>query len=108
MVARFNTSDLYNCRSVYREQALYGGKLFSHSDKAQMDIIRGLPPKELGSHPFAFNDSRLTTLLFRYRARNYPATLTIEEQQHWQQYSQSKLQYGGKGILSADEFMIII
>ncbi len=90
------------------EQALYGGSFFSHSDKAQMDVLRGLSPEQLGSHPFKFQDERLSVLLFRYRARNYPYTLTTEEQQQWQQHCQSKLQYGGKGILSMDEFMIKI
>jgi len=93
---------------VDAEQALYGGSFFSHGDKAQMDILRGLPPEQLGSHPFKFQDERLSVLLFRYRARNYPHTLTTEEQQQWQQYCQSKIQYGGKGILSMDEFMIKI
>jgi len=90
------------------EQALYGGSFFSHCDKAQMDILRGLPPEQLGSYPFKFQDERLSVLLFRYRARNYPHTLTSAEQVQWQQYCQSKLQYGGKGILSLDEFMIKI
>ncbi len=90
------------------EQALYGGSFFSHSDKAQMDILRGLTPEQLSNHPFTFQDERLSVLLFRYRARNYPQTLTNEEQQKWQQYCQNKLQYGGKGILSIDEFMMKI
>jgi exodeoxyribonuclease-1 len=90
------------------EQALYGGKFFSHGDKAQMDILRGLSPEQLANHPFQFEDERLTVLLFRYRARNYPHTLSTDEQQKWQQYCQNKLQYGGKGILSLDEFMIKI
>ena len=103
----FATSDFDN-DDVDAEQALYGGSFFSHGGKAQMDILRDLPPEQLGSHPFAFQDERLTVLLFRYRARNYPHTLSSEEQQKWQQYCQGKIQYGGKGILSADEFMMKI
>jgi exodeoxyribonuclease-1 len=90
------------------EQALYGGNFFSHGDKAQMDILRDLSPEQLANHPFQFEDERLTVLLFRYRARNYPHTLSTDEQQKWQQYCQNKLQYGGKGILSLDEFMMKI
>jgi len=103
----FATSDFDNT-DVDAEQALYGGNFFSHGDKAQMDILRGLTPEQLANHPFQFQDERLSVLLFRYRARNYPYTLSTEEQQKWQQYCQSKLQYGGKGILSLDEFMIKI
>jgi len=101
-------SEAFDNADTDAEQALYGGNFFSHSDKAQMDILRGLSPEQLGNHPFKFQDERLSVLLFRYRARNYPYTLTNEEQQQWQQHCQSKLQYGGKGILSLDEFMIKI
>lgn len=90
------------------EHALYGGAFFGESDKAQMDVLHQLPAEQLASHPFHFQDDRLTTLFFRYRARNFPHLLTSEEQQKWQNYCQSKLQYGGKGILSAEEFMLKI
>ncbi len=103
----FATSDFDN-EEVDAEQALYGGSFFSHADKAQMDILRGLTPEQLANHPFQFQDKRLSVLLFRYRARNYPHTLSTDEQQKWQQYCHSKLQYGGKGILSIDEFMMTV
>jgi len=96
----------YSDEDIDAEQSLYGGNFFSHADKAQMDILHQLPIEQLASHPFQFQDKRLTTLLFRYRARNYPQTLTSEEQQKWQQHCQNKIQFGGKGLLSADEFMI--
>jgi exodeoxyribonuclease-1 len=99
------TADFDNDQVIDAEQALYTGSFFSPSDKAQMDILRELPPEQLGSYPFQFQDDRLAVLLFRYRARNYPLTLTTDEQDKWQQYCQNKLQYGEKGILSADEFM---
>jgi len=103
----FATNDFDNS-DIDAEQALYGGNFFSHSDKAQMDILRSLSPEQLGNHPFKFQDERLSVLLTRYRARNFPHTLSTDEQQHWQQYCQNKLQFGGKGILSMDEFMIKI
>ncbi len=97
-----------NETAVDAEQALYGGSFFSRSDKAQMDILRELPPEQLASHPFKFQDERLPVLLFRYRARNYPNTLSVTEQKQWQNYCQNKLQYGEKGLLSLDEYMIKI
>lgn len=102
------SNDDFSDENIDPEHALYGGKFFSHSDKAQMEILHQLPPEQLASHPFTFQDERLTTLLFRYRARNYPLTLTNEEQQKWQQHCQNRIQFGGKGSLSADEFMIKI
>ena len=47
-----------NSTPVDPEQALYSGSFFSHGDKAQMDILRELPPEQLGSHPFQFQDER--------------------------------------------------
>ena len=88
------------------EQALYSGKFFSESDKAQMEILHQLPAEQLGSHPFQFEDSRLAPMLFNYRARNFPHLLDSDEQAKWQQYCQNKLQNGGRGILSAEEFMM--
>jgi len=93
-------------KAVDAEHALYTGSFFSTSDKAQMDILRSLSPEQLANHEFQFQDDRLALLLFRYRARNYPHTLSTAEQQKWQQYCQNKLQYGDKGVLSIDEFMI--
>ncbi len=100
--------DFDNDAHVDPEHALYGGNFFSHGDKAQMEILHQIAPEQLGSHPFEFQDERLTPLLFRYRARNYPYTLSSEEQTKWQNYCQNKLQYGEKGLLSVDDFMIKI
>lgn len=101
----FASSD-FGDEPVEAEFALYGGKFFSHSDKAQMDILHQLPPEQLGTHPFQFQDERLNTLLFSYRARNFPFTLNDSEQQKWQAHCQNRLQHGNKGLLSADEYMM--
>ena len=97
-----------NDTEVDAEQSLYGGSFFSHGDKAQMDILHQINPEKLSSHPFEFQDTRLPTLLFRYRARNFPYTLSSDEQRKWQNYCENKLQYGETGLLSIDEFMMKI
>ncbi len=104
----FAPDQAFEEQSIDAEQALYSGGFFSHADKAQMEILQQLPPEQLATHPFNFVDPRLNTLLFRFRARNYPYTLTSEEQHKWQQYCHDKLQFGGQGILSVDEFMMKI
>ncbi|GAL09882.1 exodeoxyribonuclease I [Vibrio astriarenae] len=48
-----------------------------------MDIILSQPPEALGSLDISFDDERIKPLLFRYRARHYPWTLTETEQQRW-------------------------
>jgi exodeoxyribonuclease-1 len=98
-------ADFDEDKQVDAEQALYGGGFFSTADKAQIDILRDLPPEQLASYTFTFQDQRLAVLLFRYRARNYPLTLTSDEQHKWQMYCQNKLQYGEKGLLSIEQFM---
>ncbi|WP_426360412.1 exodeoxyribonuclease I [Pseudocolwellia sp. HL-MZ19] len=94
--------------TIDAEQSLYGGNFFSHSDKAQMDILHQINPEQLASHPFEFQDTRLPTLLFRYRARNFPYTLSSDELQKWKNYCENKLQYGEAGLLSVDEFVMKI
>ncbi|MGL5041432.1 MAG: exodeoxyribonuclease I, partial [Aeromonas sp.] len=61
---------------------LYGG-FFGHGDKSTMDLVRATPADQLGERAFAFSDSRLAEMLFRYRARNWPHTLTEAEQKRW-------------------------
>jgi len=80
--------------------AIYSGGFFADADKATMAKIRTLSPENLASNPFKFTDKRLTEMLFRYRARNYPDTLNTEEKQRWQTFCVKRLtgQQVGAGI----------
>ncbi|NAW88764.1 exodeoxyribonuclease I [Photobacterium halotolerans] len=73
---------------------LYNG-FFSAADKSAMDIIRASAPEELGKLDLNVDDKRIKPLLFRYRARNFPLTLSHQEQQQWkyhcQDYFETKL-----------------
>jgi exodeoxyribonuclease-1 len=72
------------------DAALYDG-FISDSDKRRMAQVRATPPEQLGRRDFAFGDPRLAELLFRYRARNWPHTLEIGEQQRWDEYRRRRL-----------------
>ncbi|MDM5069605.1 exodeoxyribonuclease I [Aeromonas salmonicida] len=61
---------------------LYAG-FFGHGDKSTMDLVRATPADLLGEREFAFTDARLPEMLFRYRARNWPHTLSEAEQKRW-------------------------
>jgi len=61
---------------------LYDG-FFSEADRSTMRIIQQTKPENLPALDLSFNDLRLETLLFRFRARNYPGTLDDAEQQKW-------------------------
>ncbi|MGC6386401.1 exodeoxyribonuclease I [Ewingella sp. S1.OA.A_B6] len=69
---------------------LYDG-FFSDADRAALRIILETKPENLPALDLTFNDTRIETLLFRYRARNFPATLTDAEQRRWQEHRREKL-----------------
>jgi len=71
--------------------ALYDG-LMSDDDRPLLRSVRQTPPDQLGTRPFAFRDARCTELLFRYRARNWPGTLTAEEAQRWETERRRRLE----------------
>lgn len=67
------------------DQMLYDG-FFDDADKKLMLRIRKLEGEQLAAENFDFKDSRLPELLFRYRARNFPESLSQEEQASWQTF----------------------
>lgn len=67
------------------DSQIYNG-FFSPSDRSTMDIIRETPPQNLPALELSFEDKRMKELFFRYKARNFPATLSYDEQQRWLQH----------------------
>jgi len=72
------------------ELALYEG-FPSDTDKRLFADVRATPPERLGKRAFPFRDARYTELLFRYRARNWPDTLTDEEADRWSEFRRARL-----------------
>jgi len=70
---------------------LYGGGFFSQSDSRQMTCIRQTPKDKLAALDLPFEDERLAEMLFRYRARNFPETLSEQEKKRWHAYRQEVL-----------------
>jgi exodeoxyribonuclease-1 len=79
---------------------LYSGGFFDTHDKRIMDKIRTLRVEQLTAFTMQSHDKRLAEMLFRYRARNYPQTLTTEEQQRWQEFCRKRLlgEIAGAGV----------
>jgi len=71
------------------DQALYSGGFFSSHDRQLMEELRQMTPEQLSAANLPFRDARLPDMLFRYRARNYPATLSDEERAQWQVFRRS-------------------
>ncbi|VAX13491.1 Exodeoxyribonuclease I [hydrothermal vent metagenome] len=74
------------------DKNLYGGGFFSDKDKQQMEQLRQLSATELATAEFNFKDKRLPEMLFRYRARNYPETLSATEHCRWNDYRRHKFE----------------
>lgn len=76
------------------EIALYAD-FVPDADRRLCERVRTSSPEDLGKASFAFADARLPELLLRYRARNWPRTLSDGESRRWEAYVRAKL--GGRG-----------
>lgn len=63
----------------------------TEADRRLLREVRATPPAQLARRGFAFQDARYATLLFRYRARNWPHTLDPDEAQLWQAFCERRL-----------------
>jgi exodeoxyribonuclease-1 len=72
------------------ELALYDGFL-PDADRRLLAEVRATPPERLGRQAFPFRDPRYRELLFRYRARNWPATLDPDESARWEAFCRRRL-----------------
>jgi exodeoxyribonuclease-1 len=77
------------------DEDLYGG-FINNSDKRQLESLRTMKPEKLATAAPAFADTRLMELFFRYRARNFPVTLTAEEAAQWEEHRAARL-FDGAG-----------
>ncbi|QTM01808.1 exodeoxyribonuclease I [Mannheimia sp. ZY171111] len=94
-LVREKVLEIFNDKRVFElspnvETTLYDG-FFSTSDKNNMAILRTLLPEHLANHGLKFEDPRVEKLLFHYRARHYPQTLTRAEQIKWQKYCHQQI-----------------
>ncbi len=91
------------------DRMLYSGGFFSTKDKGVMARIQAASPEALASETFLFEDERLPEMLFRYRARNFPDTLTPEEREQWEEYRFHRLtEPEGGANLCMEEYLATI
>lgn len=76
--------------SLDPEQQLYDG-FIGDRDRRLCEQVRTADPAHLAQEQWPFDDERLPELLFRYRARNFPETLSFEEQERWRIFCQKRL-----------------
>ena len=91
------------------DRMLYSGGFFSERDKQVMDDVRSSSPEELAQASFPFEDARLPEMLFRYRARNFPQSLSAEELARWDEYRFARLtEPEGGASICMDEYQATI
>jgi exodeoxyribonuclease-1 len=81
------------------ERQLYDG-FISDEDKAVMAQVRAATPHDLTQHNYVFRDKRLREMLWRYKARNFPESLSTAERGQWLEFCRDRLENGDEGILS--------
>ncbi len=77
------------------DEDLYGG-FIDAADRRLLNQLRAMSPQQLAKMQPAFNDARLEELLFRYRARNFPATLSTDDMHRWESHRCERL-FDGRG-----------
>lgn len=88
--------EAYHLRDPYQrvddvEHALYDG-FMNDKDKPKIAAVRNASASELADFHPSFIDERLSQLLLRYKARNYPTSLSEDEHRAWEAYRRQKLQ----------------
>ncbi len=81
------------------DEDLYGGFL-GDADRRRLARLRTLDPRELALSRGGFDDQRLPELLLRYRARNFPDTLSEAERGQWEAHCRRRLIDGEGGALT--------
>lgn len=88
------------------DKMLYSGGFFSNSDRSKMVAIARMAPDKLAEYEPIFDDPRLPEMLFRYRGRNYPETLSGEDLEQWEQFRHHQLlDDNGEGLSARDSYL---
>ncbi|HZV67674.1 MAG TPA: exodeoxyribonuclease I [Telluria sp.] len=77
------------------DEDLYGG-FVGNGDRRKLESLRADTPEKLAAARPSFDDERLVELLFRYRARNFPASLSDAEAEQWERHRTARL-FDGQG-----------
>ncbi|HEY1093024.1 MAG TPA: exodeoxyribonuclease I [Burkholderiaceae bacterium] len=92
-------------QNVDVDEDLYGG-FVGNEDRRTLQRLLALPPQQMAEKGAraSFSDERLSELLFRWRARNFPATLSDEERERWQAHCAARLHEGEGGSTTLSAF----
>ncbi len=83
------------------DEDLYGG-FVGNTDRRRLEQLRAMSGEELAHDRTGFDDPRLTELVFRYRARNFPGTLSRSDAERWEAHRVRRLIDGEAGARHLD------
>jgi exodeoxyribonuclease-1 len=72
------------------EAQLYDG-FIGDRDRIRVETVRNASERELADFHPTFDDERLPPLLLRYKARNYPSTLSEAETMTWEEWRAERI-----------------
>jgi exodeoxyribonuclease I len=84
------------------DEDLYGG-FVGNADRRRLEQLRNEDPARLAAARPGFDDKRLAELFFRYRARNFPDSLSPEEMEAWEEHRAARLFDGLGGARTVDQ-----
>jgi len=87
--------EAFEMREPYEPSSDVEGQLYvgfvNDKDKVKMSAVRAADVEALADFHPTFVDERLDELLFRYKARSFPASLSEDEMRRWETYRHDKL-----------------
>lgn len=83
---------------------LYAG-FVSAADRRKLEGLRGLSGERIGDARTGFEDARLEELFWRYRARNFPDSLSEGDRLRWREHCTARLLEGQGGARTLDDFL---
>jgi exodeoxyribonuclease I len=78
------------------DAALYDGFTNDTDRRTLLQLLKQTPEALAKRHP-AFEDARLDQVFWRYRCRNFPDSLSIEDAEDWQRHCRERLVDGTQG-----------
>jgi exodeoxyribonuclease-1 len=100
-----NIKEAFESRTPFAKAADVDGQLYdgfiNDRDKQYTEVVRNADERMLADFHPTFIDERMPKLLLRYKARNFPRSLSDDEQQQWEAYRAARLRADMPGFMKA-------
>jgi exodeoxyribonuclease-1 len=105
LVALYDIEDEHGEQDI--DHALYSGGFLSEEDRRWCEQVIESRPENLIAIADNTQHQGLRALLFRYRARNFPNTLTADEMTRWQRHRHARLtDASSNGSITLDTYLV--